>query len=182
MVVQASSRSWPPGTWVAPACVGLGGGSVYGWWGSGREATRPPRLGDPSRPRLGSEVGETEADEGWTTAWPRASRGVSSRAPEEASLCPRSPASAAPAARLRLLSAASFDPHPSPEASWVMRRQAPGLWDASEGARRGALSGEEVASWRGQWWGPAGACSTEAASRTVSDFPMSCYPGSEAGQ
>ena len=84
------------------------------WWGSGREATQPPRLGDPARPRLGSEVGETEADGGWTTAWPRAPQGVSSRAPKGASLCSRSPASVTPPACLWLLSASSFHPRPTP--------------------------------------------------------------------
>lgn len=102
------------------------------WWFStgGGEATRPPRLGDPSRPRLGSEVGETEADGGWTTQRKR--------------LCAHV---VLPLWHLLHACGCSVLLHvtltPPPEASWVMMRQAPGLWDASEGgAERGPL-------WRG---------------------------------
>ncbi|CAI9160953.1 unnamed protein product [Rangifer tarandus platyrhynchus] len=119
-------------------------------------------LRNRSRPALRSEVGETEAGGGWTTAWSAAAQGSSSQALHVV-LPPWRLLNKCGCPGLLPLTATP------PEVAWVTRYQVLRLRDAGggRGAERGPLwSGTSMLAGTGE--GLAGACSAKAASRTVS--------------
>ena len=133
-------------------------------------------LRNRSGPALRSEVGETEAGGGWTTAWSAAAQGTSSQALHVV-LPPWHLLNKCGCPGLLPLT-----PTP-PEVAWVTRYQVLWLWDAGGGGR-GAERGpfwSRTSMLAGTGEGLAGACSAKAASRTV-NVPLTGHLGSEGGQ